>query len=65
MRESFLHAGPDFQFTKMAPRPLDLGPIATLTNIGRLPYLKIVGTWLVFALILILIFWLTHRVNGN
>ena len=37
MREAFLRAGPDFQLSKMTPRPLDLGPIATLTSLGRCP----------------------------
>ena len=32
MREAYLRAGPDFQLSKMTPRPLDLGPITTLTN---------------------------------
>lgn len=60
MRETYLHAGPDFQLSKMAPRPLDLGPIATLTNFGRLPYAKMALIWAVFALVLIAIFILTH-----
>src|ERR1035438_8935841 len=60
MREAFLRAGPDFQLSKMAPRPLDLGPIATLTNLGRLPYFRMVMAWTLFALLLIAIFWLTH-----
>src|SRR5579863_3846436 len=42
MRESFLHAGPDFQLSKMTARPLDLGPITTLTNFSRLSYRKMV-----------------------
>ena len=61
MQESYLHAGPDFQLSKMTPRPLDLGPIATLTNFGKIPYLKMVVSWLVFALLLIAIFHFTHR----
>ena len=60
MRESFLRAGPDFQLSKMAPRPLDLGPIATLTNLGRIPYVRMVLVWLLFGLMLAGIFWLTH-----
>ena len=60
MREAYLRAGPDFQLSKMAPRPLDLGPIATLTNLSRLPYNKMVTVWLVFALLLVVIFVLTH-----
>ena len=60
MRDSFFRAGPDFQLSKMAPRPLDLGPITTLTNFGRLPYVRMVMVWLGFALLLVVIFWLTH-----
>jgi hypothetical protein len=60
MRETFLRAGPDFQLSKMAPRPLDLGPITTLTNLGRLPYFKMVFAWALFALLLVVFFILTH-----
>jgi hypothetical protein len=60
MRESFFLAGPDFQLSKMIPRPLDLGPITSLTNFGRLPYVRMVIVWTFFALLLIAIFWLTH-----
>jgi hypothetical protein len=60
MRETFLRAGPDFQLSKMAPRPLDLGPIATLTNLGRLPYFRMALIWTLFALLLVAIFILTH-----
>jgi hypothetical protein len=60
MRESFFRAGPDFQLSKMVPRPLDLGPITTLTNFGNLPYVRMALVWLGFALLLIAIFWLTH-----
>ena len=37
MRDNYLRAGPDFQLAKMTPRPLDLGPITTLTHLSRLP----------------------------
>ena len=60
MRETYLRAGPDFQLSKMTPRPLDLGPITTLTNLGKLPYLKMVLAWTLFALLLVAIFILTH-----
>ncbi len=65
MRESFLRAGPDFQLSKMTPRPLDLGPIATLTNLGRIPYLRMVLAWTGFALLLVGVFWLTHGGSGQ
>ena len=61
MRETYLRAGPDFQLSKMAPRPFDLGPITTLTTLGRIPYLKMALTWTLFALLLIVIFILTHH----
>ena len=65
MRESFLRAGPDFQLSKMTPRPLDLGPITTLTNFGRLPYVRMALAWLLFALLLVAVFWLTHSGVGE
>lgn len=62
MRETYLRAGPDFQLSKMAPRPLDLvGPITTLTNISRLPYARMVATWILFALLLVAVFLFTHK----
>ena len=63
MREAFLRAGPDFQLSKMTPRPLDLGPIMTLTGLGRLPYFRMVLVWTLFALLLVGIFILTHGNN--
>jgi hypothetical protein len=61
MRENYLRAGPDFQLVKMSPRPLDLGPITTLTQFSRLPLVRIIATWLVFGLVMVLWFYLTHR----
>ena len=60
MRETYFRAGPDFQLSKMAPRSLDLGPITTLTNLGRLPYVRMAVVWIGFALLLVGVFWLTH-----
>jgi hypothetical protein len=60
MREVYLRAGPDFQLAKMTPRPLDLGPITTLSNFSRLPYARMVAIWLLFGLVLAVIFKLTH-----
>jgi hypothetical protein len=65
MRETFFRAGPDFQLSKMTPRPLDLGPITTLTNLGRLPYFRMVLVWTLFALLLVVVFWLTHGGFGQ
>lgn len=61
MRETFLRAGPDFQLSKMTARPFDLGPIATLTNLGKYPYFRMTVIWTLFALLLIAIFILTHQ----
>jgi hypothetical protein len=60
MRESFFRAGPDFQLAKMTPRPLDLGPITTLTNLGRMPYVRMALVWSGYGLALVAVFWLTH-----
>jgi hypothetical protein len=61
MRENYLRAGPDFQLAKMTPRPLDLGPITTLTHLSHLPLVKMTASWLLFGLLLILLFYLTHH----
>ena len=61
MREAYLRAGPDFQLSQMTPRPLDLGPIATLTSIRKVRYSKMIGIWLLFAALLVTIFVLTHK----
>ncbi len=61
MREAYLRAGPDFQLAKMDPRPLDLGPITTLTQLSRLPYFKMAASWVLFGLLLILLFYVTHH----
>jgi hypothetical protein len=60
MRETYFRAGPDFQLSKMAPRSLDLGPIAALTNLGRLPYFRMTLVWTLFALLLVVVFIITH-----
>jgi hypothetical protein len=61
MRKTYLHAGPDFQLSKMTARPFDLGPITTLTNFTRLPYRAMVVAWVVFGILLIMFFMLTHK----
>jgi hypothetical protein len=60
MRETFIRSGPDFQISQMTPRPLDLGPIATITNLARLPFRTMVLAWILFAVILVVIFQYTH-----
>jgi hypothetical protein len=61
MHKTYLQAGPDFQLSKMTARPLDLGPITTLTSLSRLPYWNMVIAWVVFGAFLILVFILTHK----
>ncbi|MDE3099668.1 MAG: hypothetical protein KGJ88_09345 [Verrucomicrobiota bacterium] len=60
MRQTFLRAGPDFQLSQMTARPFDLGPIASLTKLDRMPYVRMAVIWTLFALILVAIFILTH-----
>jgi hypothetical protein len=61
MRKAYLHAGPDFQLSQMTSRPLRFGPIETLSNFSRLPLGKWGTIWFLFALILVIIFVLTHK----
>src|SRR5882672_1963989 len=49
MREAYLRAGPDFQLSQMAPRPLDLGPITTIRGIREVKFSKMIGIWVLFA----------------
>jgi len=60
VREGLIKAGPEFQISHTAPHPLDLGPISKLTVIARLPYAKLVLGWIAFAILLYVIFRLTH-----
>jgi hypothetical protein len=61
MRDSYLRAGPNFQLSQMTPRPLDLGPMATLTQWSRLPYAKMTVSWILFGLLLVTLFYITHQ----
>ncbi len=61
MRTAYLHAGPDFQLSKMAPRPMHLGPITTIANFSRLPAARMVAAWVAFTLALVLFFLFTHH----
>lgn len=60
MRESYLRAGPDFQISTMTPRPIDLGPIHTLTTLSNRPYAKMVVLWLALVAGGVLLFILFH-----
>jgi hypothetical protein len=63
MREAYLRAGPAFQLTRMAPRPLDLGAMAAFVKLSEVRFLKLslFSTWGLFIIILIIIFIRTHR----
>ena len=65
MRSSHLEAGPDLAVSSMVPRPIDLGRITeaageTLERFERWPVLRALFLWLVFALSLGGIFFLTR-----
>lgn len=60
MRTMYLRAGPDFQYATMSPRPIDLGPIATLTALGNVASFRMVVVWVAFAIALIALFQWTH-----
>jgi hypothetical protein len=60
MRQTYLRAGPDFQVVRMQPRPIDLGPIAHLTNLSNFPYFRMMLAWAAFAALLTFIFEVTH-----
>lgn len=60
MRESYLRAGPDFQLSTMEPRPMDLGPIHTLTSLSSRPYTKMLLLWLGLIAIGVFLFIFFH-----
>ncbi len=62
MRDAFLRAGPDFQLSQMQPRPLDLGPITTLTNLSRMPGFKYAAllSWAILGALLVTVFFRAH-----
>jgi hypothetical protein len=65
MRSSNLEAGPDLAVSSMVPRPMDLGRITeaageTLERFEQWPVLRALFLWLVFAVALAGIFYLTR-----
>lgn len=65
MRTRHLEAGPDLAVTSMVPRPIDLGPITeaageTLERFERWPVMRAMLLWLIFALTLAGVFYLTR-----
>lgn len=60
MRESLVRAGPDFQLSQMTPRPIDLGPITALTNLGNFGFFRSLLLWMAFGYLLVMLFRATH-----
>ncbi|HYP17605.1 MAG TPA: hypothetical protein VEQ65_10370 [Opitutus sp.] len=65
MRAGALTAGPDMAVSSMVPRPIDLGPIPeaageTLERFERLPILRTLFLWMLFAGVLAAIFYATR-----
>ena len=60
MRDTYLRAGPDFQLSKMSARPLDFGPVTTLTTLSGHPYIRTILLWILFAAALVTVFIMTH-----
>jgi hypothetical protein len=65
LRSIFLEAGPNLEFTNMAPRPFDLGPVSevaggTWRTFAKWPILRTLTVWCLFALLLGTAFYLTR-----
>lgn len=60
MRASYLRAGPDFQLSDMDPRPIDLGPMTTLTALSNIAWVRVFFGWLLLACLLIILFYMTR-----
>jgi hypothetical protein len=60
MRDTLLRAGPDFQLSQMTPRPIDLGPITALTNLGNFGFFRSLLLWMIFGYLLVMLFRATH-----
>jgi hypothetical protein len=65
MKQSSLKAGPDLTVSSMVPRDIDLGTITeaagqTLERIERLPVLRVLLLWAIFAGLLLVVFFATR-----
>ena len=65
MREAYLEAGPELKFSNMAPRPIELGPLAdfagdTWETLQRWPWFRTVAGWVGFLLLAVTI-WVVTR----
>lgn len=65
IRSTYLAAGPDLEFSNMAPRPIDLGPVSSVADetwrtFARWPVLRIAVLWALVGALLGLSFYLTR-----
>jgi hypothetical protein len=65
MRAAYIEAGPEMEFTRMIPRPLDFGPIANVADeawqtFRRWPVLRALVAWILFIALLATIWHFTH-----
>jgi hypothetical protein len=65
IRQSSIKAGPDLAISSMVPRDIDLGTITeaagqTLERIERLPILRVLLLWALFAGVLLMVFFATR-----
>ena len=61
LKSTHVKAGPDLEFSNMAPRPIDLGPVSnvagsTWRTFDKLPVLRAVVAWSIFVALLSLAF---------
>lgn len=65
MKQSSVQAGPDLAVSSMVPREIDLGPITeaagqTLETIEKLPIVRVLLLWAMFAAVLAVVFYATR-----
>jgi hypothetical protein len=65
IKKSSIQAGPDLAISSMVPRDIDLGTITeaagqTLERIERLPILRVMLLWVLFAGVLLMVFFATR-----
>ena len=61
LKATHVQAGPDLEFSNMAPRPIDLGPVSdvagsTWRTLDKLPVLRAITIWAVYIALLALAF---------
>lgn len=62
LRATYVDAGPDLEFSNMAPRPIDLGPVSdvadtTWRTFDKWPLLRGLATWALYLGLLALAFY--------